>query len=493
MTPRAPIKKPSKPVTPVRPRREATQVPAQKAAPAKTPAPAPVQIPDGTKHSYAPRGSCRKILGCRDPEVLISGPAGTGKSRACMEKLHMMCLLNPGMRGLIARKSATSLSSTALVTWRRFVAKEAIDSGDVVYYGGSAQESASYQYKNGSVVVIGGLDKVSKIMSAEYDVIYIQEATELSENDWEALTTRLRNWRVSFQQLLADCNPSHPDHWLKIRADRGVTTMFDSIHEENPILFNPDGTATKNGREYIKKLDSLTGVRYKRLRLGLWVAAEGVIYEEYNSGLHIIDRDQLPKTEYKDASGIPMDWTRYWAIDFGYVNPFVCQFWAEDPDGKMYLYREIYHTGRTVDQHANKIKSLVLNERGAWREPKPRAIICDHDAEGRAVLERELSIATEPAHKSVLEGIEAVQVRLRPKEGVGPRMLFLRNAVVEEDPELRESGRPTCTIDEIPGYVWSNKKKEEPVKQDDHGCDAMRYMAAYQDFGIRVIFRSFTV
>lgn len=456
------------------------------------PAPPARRTIPGVEHRYAPRGACRKILSCRDPEILISGPAGTGKSRACMEKLHAMCLLNPGMRGLIARKSATSLSSTALVTWRRFVANEAIEAGDVVYYGGSAQEPASYQYKNGSVVVIGGLDKVSKIMSAEYDVIYIQEATELTEDDWEALTTRLRNWRVSFQQIMGDCNPSAPDHWLKVRADRGTTTMFESVHEDNPVLFNPDGSTTDNGRDYIHKLDSLTGVRYKRLRLGLWVAAEGVIFEEYSSTVHIIDG--LPKfTAHVDPQGIPMSWSRFWSVDFGFTNPFVLQCWAEDPDGRLYLYRELYYTQRTVDQHARKIMSLVLNNRGSWTEPRPRAIVCDHDAEGRAVLERELQMATEPAHKSVLEGIEAVQKRLRLAEDQRARLFLFRNALVEEDPELRESGRPTCTIDEIPGYVWSNKKKEQPVKEDDHGCDAMRYVAAQRDFGIRALFRSFTV
>jgi phage terminase large subunit len=151
----------------------------------------------------------------RDPEVLLAGPAGTGKSRACLEKLHLMALANPGMRGLIVRKTATTLSSTALVTWQKFVAVEAIEQGVVRFYGGSAQEPPSYKYKNKSVVAIGGMDNASKIMSSEYDVIYVQEATELTENDWEALTTRLRNWRVSFQQLMADCNPSSPTHWLK--------------------------------------------------------------------------------------------------------------------------------------------------------------------------------------------------------------------------------------------------------------------------------------
>ncbi len=402
-----------------------------------------------------------------------------------------MALLNPRMRGLICRKSATSLSSTALVTWRRFVAKEALDAGDVVYYGGSAQEPASYQYRNGSVIVIGGLDKVSKIMSAEYDVIYVQEATELSENDWEALTTRLRNWRVSFQQLIADCNPQMPDHWLKVRCDRGVTTMFESHHEDNPILFNADKTITERGADYIKKLDALTGVRYQRLRLGRWVAAEGVIYEGFSEA-HLLDA-VYAGTAHVDACGIPMDWPRYWGVDFGYINPFVLQCWAVDPDDRLYLYREIYYTRRTVDQHAKQILGLVQDERGAWMEPRPRSIICDHDAEGRAVLERELGMATEPAHKSVLEGIDGVQVRFKIEGDGKPRIFLLRSALVERDPELVESGKPTCTIEEIPGYVWADKKKkEEPIKADDHGCDSMRYVVMERDFGIRAIFRSFT-
>ncbi len=447
------------------------------------------------EHRYTPRGACKDLFGARDPEVLVSGPAGTGKSRACMEKLHIMMLLTPGARGLIARKSATSLSSTALKTWENFVAKEAIAAGDLKYFGGSARDPASYQYKNGSTVSIGGLDKVSKIMSSEFDIIYIQEATELTENDWEALTTRLRNWKISFQQILGDCNPQHPDHWLKRRSDKGTTRMLISVHEDNPILFSKDGQITGNGAAYMMKLDALTGVRYKRLRKGLWVAAEGVIYEDYRSDIHVITSDQLPKAnDNKDQNGIPMSWSRYWSIDFGYTHPFVCQFWAEDEDGRLYLYREIYHTRKTVDQHARKIRSIVLNERGSWTEPRPRAIVCDHDAEGRATLEQELGLSTEAAHKSVLEGLDTTQRRFVVQPDGRPRIYFLRDARVEEDPDLKEAGKPTSTIDELPGYVWADKKtKEEPVKEDDHGADAMRYMCAQREFGIRPMYRSFPI
>jgi phage terminase large subunit len=448
------------------------------------------------EHRFAPRGACKELLYCRDPEVLVAGPAGTGKSRACLEKLHLMCLMNPGMRGLICRKTATSLSSTALVTWRKFVVVEALNSGDVSYYGGSAQEPASYRYRNGSTVVIGGLDKIEKIMSSEYDLVYVQEATDLTENDWESITTRLRNWQVSFQQLLGDCNPSHPTHWLKARCDSGQTTMFLSTHEDNPILFD-DGQMTPRGIAYLSKLDRLTGVRYKRLRLGQWVAAEGVIYEDF-SDAHVLSGipEEWRKGEALDHVGIPLSWRRYWAVDFGFTNPFTCQWWAEDHDGRLYLYREIYHTRRTVDQHARSIMMAVAPD-GRWLEPQPVVVTCDHDAEGRVVLERETGLSTSPAHKAVTEGIQATQVRLRDAGDGRRRLYLLRDTLVEKDPELEDASKPTCLLDEIPGYVWARKSKagqdkeqDEPKKEDDHGCDAMRYVVAERDFGIRALYRT---
>src|ERR1035441_6398984 len=146
--------------------------------------------PERVEHRYRPVGSAAELFRCRAPEVLLSGAAGTGKSRACLEKMHAMCCSpkNAGMRALVVRKTAVSLGSTALVTFREHVAKEAIASGEVKFYGGSSQEAASYQYGNGSTIVLGGMDKVSRIMSSEYDLIYLQEATELTEADWASLT-----------------------------------------------------------------------------------------------------------------------------------------------------------------------------------------------------------------------------------------------------------------------------------------------------------------
>lgn len=434
-------------------------------------------MPDPLIHAYQPHGTCKQLFTARDEELLLSGPAGTGKSRACLEKLNAVALKYPGMRGLIVRKTAASLATTALVTWRDHVITEQLTTGQVTFYGGSAQEPPQFRYSNGSVICIAGMDKSTKVMSSEYDVIYVQEATELIEDDWEKLTTRLRNGRMPYQQLIADANPDVPHHWLKQRCDRTSTRMINTLHTDNPTLYR-NGNLTPAGEAYMGKLARLTGVRRLRLEQGLWVAAEGLIYDEYNPNLHLID-----------AFDIPREWTRWWTVDFGYTNPFVLQMWAEDPDGRLYLYREIYKTRTLVEDHAKEALHLVTRKDGTWKEPQPRAVICDHDAEDRATLERHLGLSTSPAHKTVSDGIQAVQARLRPQEDGKPRLYLMRGALKTADEALIDAKRPTCLEQEMVGYVWDNKPgsqpKETPLKENDHAADAMRYLVAERDLGAR--------
>jgi phage terminase large subunit len=463
------------------------------------------------RHIYQPRGGCKEVFEAREEEVLVSGPAGTGKSRACLEKLLAMCLLTANTRGLILRKTLRSLGSSALVTWRNYVAKEALATGQCVYYGGSSQEAPQYRFKNGSTVTIGGLDNPTRIMSTEYDIVYVQEATEITVEDLEMITTRLRNWQISFQQLIMDCNPAGDKHWLKLRCGDGKTRPIESRHEDNPRLFdevtNETGVeykVTKYGAKYIQILDNLTGVRYKRLRLGLWVSAEGIVYEEFDPAYHVLDWEYQFDDEGKEINRSIMDgweeWDRYWVIDFGFTNPFVLKCFAIDPEGAHYLYREIYMTERTVAEHATTIMDIVapltvarkayynhltrehipaLIER-KWIEPEPVAIICDHDAEGRRTFENETGLSTIPAFKNVYEGINAHKQRIKDD-----KYFIMADALVERDKRLAEKLLPVCTVDEYAAYVWKvsadGRIKDEPEKKDDHGMDTDRYHTAFHD------------
>lgn len=420
-------------------------------------------------HRYRPRGAAKQLLTNRKPEVLLAGPAGTGKSRAALEKLMLCALKYPGMRGLIVRKTASSLTSTTLVTWKSAVIPELLAGGQVWYYGGSASEPAQYRFKNGSVILMAGMDKPTKIMSSEFDMIYVGEATELNEIDWQALGTRLRNGRMPYQQQIADCNPDAPTHWLKVRCDIGKTEMLLSKHVDNPVYYTEDGQLTDQGKPYIERLQSMTGLMRARLYDGIWAGAEGLIYD----GIEEIE-----------SFAIPNDWPRYWSIDFGVKNPFVCQFWAKNGEGDLFLYREIYMTSRMVSEHATQILGIVTNPDGTWKEPKPVSIVTDHETNTRMEFQRVLGLSTKLANKEVIQGIQAVQKRLKPGPDGKPSIFVFKNSLVERDQSLLEAKLPTRTVEEVLRYVWEDGK-EAPHKAFDHGMDAMRYLVMEVDLGIR--------
>jgi len=198
------------------------------------------------------------------------------------------------------------------------------------------------------------------------------------------------------------------------------------------------GQWTEVGRSYIAKLENLTGVRRLRLLKGLWAMAEGMVYADvWNPAVHLIDRFE-----------IPADWPRILSVDFGYTNPFACQWWALDHDGRMFRYREIYQTRCLVEDHARGILDAMAGE------PRPVAVVCDHDAEDRATLERHLGLGTIPAVKTISDGIQATAGRMKVAGDGRARIFLMRDSLVERDLDLVDRKLPTCTEEEIEGYCF---------------------------------------
>jgi len=431
------------------------------------------------------RGAPARLFSHNGGDVIISGPMGTGKTRAILEWIHRRCSTEK-IRVLLLRKTLESLKASALVTYQEQVLHnfdgKTSEADGVSYYGGSNVLPAEFRYAvTGSRVIVGGLDKASKVLSTEYDVIYINEVTELSLDEWEKITGRTDRPTMDDGKpanlVVGDCNPDAPTHWIKVKERDGALQLWYSVHKDNPAMWDRKRKEwTASGERYIQRLQRMTGVRRARNLEGKWVAAEGQVYEMWDISTHLVDRFE-----------IPADWPRFWTIDFGFVHPFVWQWWAQGPDGALYRYREIYMTRRLVEDHA------ALGMRLSADEPRPSAVICDHDAEDRATLERKTGYRTLAATKTVKDGIQAVAGRLRPEENGRARIYFLRDSLVERDRELAESGHPTCTEEEFPVYVWSDVKPgaerrsdEQPVKEFDHGMDTTRYTVAHFDLQRRV-------
>lgn len=427
--------------------------------------------------TFRPRGAVAELFRCRAPEVLLSGGTGTGKSVGALMKIHLACLTRPKVRAVILRKTHASLTGSTLTTFREKVAREAIETRMVVFYGGSQQEPAAFRYRNGSTILVGGLDKASRLLSTEFDLIFVDEAIEVSSDDLDTLTTRLRNGVLSYQQMIMCTNPGPPTHHLKKRADTGRCVLLHSRHEDNPRMYDADrGQWTDEGQRYLTRLESIQGVEYERRRWGKWVAADGLIYDKWEEQTNVVD-----------SFPIPHDWTRWWTIDWGFTAPFVWQDWREDPDGRLYLVREFVKTQQIVEDHVREIKRMVLDRNGGWLGPIPTAVICDHDATDRATFERHMELATVPARKGRTAGIQAMQSRIGKASDGKPRLMVFRDAVRFRDPVMAEAMKPVGLREEIAGYVWAVKPnsggdlKEEPHKENDHSMDAARYMCAHRD------------
>jgi len=389
---------------------------------------------------YTPMGAAKALMECRDRELLIEGPAGTGKSRAVLEKINAAAWKYPGMRALICRATRVSMSETVLVTWERIV----LGDGHPAIGTCSRAHRQTYEFPNGTTIVVGGLDNPDRLMSSEYDMVAVFEATEITQDDWEKLTTRLRNAVMPYQQALADCNPAHPAHWLNVRALEGRMTRLISRHSDNPSVT----------QEYLDGLSRLTGHRRSRLFEGKWVGAEGVVYDTFDLAVHVKAREG--------------PWARtIIGVDDGYTNPFAALLVRIDGDGRMHVEREVYKPGLLV---SDRVKALGgFGRHTALVDPSAATLMAEARSAGCEVL---------PAINEVEQGIHRVMQRLAVAGDGLPRLTI----------------DPSCVnvIREMQSYRWKGNKhamddggkyKDEPVKENDHALDALRYAVAYVDRG----------
>jgi len=213
-------------------------------------------------------------------ELLIDGPAGTGKTFGVLTALHCLLADYPGLRALMVRQTRASLTESAMVTFERDILRA--DGMGSIAANAHRRNRQGYDYPNGSTLVVGGMDKPDGVLSTDWDIIYVNESIQLVDEGWDALGSRLnRPGRPRWLgYLIGDTNPGDPSHWLKKRCDEGRITRWETGHEANPAMFQ-GGTWTPSGRDYIGRLQRLKGTRRKRFLEGLWAAGEGQWFEQF--------------------------------------------------------------------------------------------------------------------------------------------------------------------------------------------------------------------
>lgn len=436
----------------------------------------------------------RMLSGDCQQEILVEGAAGTGKSFGWLCMICYLCEMYPKMRVLLARKTLKSMRQSILVTLEDKVLPER---HHALQKNNRTAQEPSYQWPNKSEIVCFGFDDVEKVKSSDYDLIAVNEGTEISLNDWEVALSRLRNDMCPLGHFaLIDTNPDAPQHWLNKRADKfdaeGNKQMMrvKTWHEDNPALYNlQEGEWTELGTGYMRTLDALTGVRYQRLRLGNWVAAEGAIWPNYSEHDHVIDGELVQDAKSKRWSikkldGTEIDLVCFSAgVDWGFRAPGTLLVFGIDKDNNAYLVYEVYRAEMDKVWWAEKAEELRAKfdiERFICDSAEPDSIalfnkrMCETDGAKIAYAVEKHKIGYEPSFSVVREMWDK------------KRLFILRDSLESECPLMKDQKRPTSIKQEIPSYCYKPYDEgkpvpEEPVKVDDHGCDGLRYWAWFFD------------
>ena len=382
---------------------------------------------------------------------LFDGGGRCGKTWLICSWMVKEAMTHPGSRQLIVRKVRAAAGKTIFDNTLSALLNDALG-------WHKRREALTWTQDNGSIIRVDGLDdeeRMQNVLGDDFLHIFMNEATQMNYKAMQMAMTRLAQVLPGDPQhkLILDCNPRGPRHWVHrvgidhldpdtlqplLTADRWYRLNWTPL--DNPYI----------GNDVLQIYSGFTGNHRRQMLEGIWCENEGAVYDEWDEGQHVY---------YETPKGFA-EWPRVMGIDFGFTNPFVCLWGAVDPDGGLWIYRELYKRGLLVSEAAREIKQKTKND------PRPMWVVADHDAEGRAELNKN-GVKTKRAKKSVLVGINAVKARLAVKANSKPR--------------LHVSHRCTNLINEMYEYVWEPStgglnSKEQPRKTNDHAQDALRYM-----------------
>lgn len=406
--------------------------------------------------------------------VILDGGARSGKTVVTIRAFVNACLSLNGCKMLMVRKERRAASTSIWVSLSEYLTNY------VPSHVYTLKESdLECHFANGSVIYVDGLDdkeRVEKIRGREYVWILVNEGTEANYDSVTVLIDRLaqvvrfpgnRNLHLK-QMLVIDCNPKHPRHWLyrwciaDIDPETGLDVPVDYIEPRTNSYINLrfhriHWSAFDNIENlptaFIERLKNLPKIRRMRMLDGIWIENDNAVYDEFNEQIHVVEPFYMPAR-----------WKRYRGIDFGFRNPFACVWIVVNEDDEMFIYDCHYRREMLVETHADIIKTKSIGE-------EYDATIADWEAEQRAnLMDKGIDVTPAINCKSVVDGIDKVNARLKVKKNGRPSLYVVRK------PETQP------VIDEFFAYCWDDKtNKEKPVDDNNHALSGIRYVVDYYD------------
>lgn len=320
-------------------------------------------------------GPQTEFLSASQFEVLYGGAAGGGKSFALLAD-PMRWFSNKNFNGLLLRRTNDELRD---LKWKsQELYKQAFP--DAVW----REKDSEWRFPSGARLWMSYLERDEDVMRYQgqaFTWVGFDELTQYSTPfAWNYLRGRLRTHDPELKQNLAlrgTTNPGGPGHgWVKkmfidpapagesfwaTDIDSGETMRYPKGHEKEgqplfrrrfiPANLYDNPHLAKDGN-YETTLLSLPEQQRRQLLEGDWDVADGAAFQEFRRSIHVVEPFDIPKT-----------WRRFRSCDYGYSSFSAVHWYAVDPEGTLYVYRELYVTKMEADELARLVISLEKGER----------------------------------------------------------------------------------------------------------------------------------
>lgn len=389
--------------------------------------------------------------GCTN--IAQGGARGGAKSHSALAQVGIDdCQRYPGLKVLFLRR----------------VAKSAVEAFEDLIIKVLMRVQHNYvpsknrlEFPNGSSIVLGGFkheSEIDKYLGIEYDVMVLEEATQISERKHEMLLGSLRSTKPGWKErIYYTTNPGGIGHaWFKEMfviphrtGSEKYTRFFPTNYKDNPFL----------SETYVRYLENLKGSLGKAWRDGDWDVFEGMAFPQWDYERHTCEPFQIPD-----------HFPRWRAADWGYSAPFAAYWFARDLDTqRIYVYREAYGNNFSDIQQARMIRDMTPGNEmisttyldpAMWsrnRQDKDSGLIYStadtYQSEG---------IFATKADNDRLSGKRKFDRMLGDLPDGEPGIIFFRNCY--------------NAIRTIPQLIYDDIHPEDVnTKLEDHAYDAIRY------------------
>ena len=419
-------------------------------------------------HLSPPNEKQKLFLQCRKKYIAFGGARGGGKSWAVRTKAKLMALRYPGIRMLLVRRTYQELENNHIRFLRRELA-------GIAGYRATARQ---FVFANGSVLDFGYCacdGDLDRYQGAEYDVVFLDEATQLREEWMRQFAACVRGVNDFPKRIYYTCNPGGPGHGYIKRLfidKRYLPGENPEDYEFIPARVTDNRALLKKQPEYLQQLQALPDKLRAAWLEGKWDIFQGQFFQEFTDDPeHYRDRRFTHVIEPFD---IPREWKIYRSYDFGYAKPFSCGWWAVDFDGCIYRILELYGCTENHDEGVR------------WAPEKQFAKIREIEQTHPWLKGRTIDGVADPAIWDTSRGESIYETALRHRiyftRGDNRRIpgwmqMHYRMTFDQEGyPQMYVFKSCRAFIWTIPELRFSDTEPEDlDTRQEDHAADESRY------------------